>query len=176
MNFTELITVYDAYIGQEGDIDNAQIAIWFNEAQKDLAYDFGYAKDYTYEDGVPAGVGVALPADNIRFLDADQPYSFDSAGRIVFAYGGRPTITYRYMPTTRFTGGDSEETSELPAMVHDLMCLWAAYRYWLREAEGDSEEMNQAMRFYQDYQTAKAIAKVKLDNASNSKIDRWVIE
>lgn len=175
MNFGEMINVYNAYVGAEGDIDDAEIAQWFNEAQKDLAYDFGPAKMHTYEN-IAAGIGVNPPPDNMRVLDADQPYSINAAGMLVFEYGGSPTITYRYAPPPEslFTGSDDEQSSYLPFLIHDLMCLWAAYRYWLREAEGDSEEMNQAMRWYQDYQTAKAMARVKLDNG-NSKIDRWTV-
>lgn len=39
MAFSELCESFIAYTGAVGQVDNAQLALWFNEAQRDLAYD-----------------------------------------------------------------------------------------------------------------------------------------
>ena len=55
------------------------------------------------------------------------------------------------------------------------MAIWAAYRYWLKEAEGDGEETSQALRFYQDYYSMKNTMRARTDNASGAEIRRWTI-
>lgn len=39
MTFSELCESFIAYTGAVGQVDDAQLALWFNEAQLDLAYD-----------------------------------------------------------------------------------------------------------------------------------------
>ena len=42
MMFSELRESFIAYTGAVGQVDDAQLALWFNEAQLDLAYDLAY--------------------------------------------------------------------------------------------------------------------------------------
>ena len=37
MKYSELVSAFEAYTGVVGEIDDADLAIWFNEAQLDLS-------------------------------------------------------------------------------------------------------------------------------------------
>ena len=53
MKFSELVEAFEAYTGVVGEIDDAEMAVWFNEAQLDLALDFAPIKME-----VPAGMHI----------------------------------------------------------------------------------------------------------------------
>ena len=44
MKFSELRQAFETYTGIIGEVDDADLAIWFNEAQLDLTPDFGPVK------------------------------------------------------------------------------------------------------------------------------------
>ena len=174
MNFSDMQIRFDAYVS-EADVDTGDLIEWFNEAQLDLALDFAPSADWLLEN-VKAGVGNPVPDDCVRILDADDTYYINAAGMIVFPSGGTHEVVYRQMPAKVTTENYGEWTSGLPSATHYLMCIWAAYRYWLRESEGDGEEMAIALRWLQDYYAAKNTLKTKLDNGNNIRVDRWTIE
>lgn len=173
MNFFELVAAVEAYTGVAGEIDDAEMAVWFNEAQLDLALDFAPIKTAVVTANAD---GVApVPPDNIRIIDSPSDFDWASDGQLVFRSGpGEHTIYYRAMPAPEhvFTGADPDQTPDLPYMLHYLLSIFAAARYWDRESEGDTEEMNLANKWLSAYYAAKKNMLSKLDQAGG-KIDRW---
>ena len=43
MTFAQMREMFEAYTGTGDEVDSAQLALWFNEAQLDLAYEPGAA-------------------------------------------------------------------------------------------------------------------------------------
>lgn len=175
MKFSELRDAFEAYTGVIGEIDDADLAIWFNEAQLDLALDFGRIKTVELmpdENGL-----VSPPPDNIRVIDASNAFRWDSAGSLIFGTDEPVQLTYRAMPDPVhvFTGADQDQTPDLPYPLHYLLSIFAAAMYWDRESEGDPEEMALANKWLARYQTAKKSFLGKLDRAGNSNIDHWVV-
>ena len=41
MSYEEMRAAFDSYTGAADMVDNAQLALWLNEAQLDLAYELG---------------------------------------------------------------------------------------------------------------------------------------
>lgn len=175
MKFSELQAAFEAYTGIIGEIDDADMAIWFNEAQLDLALDFGRIKTVELvpdENGI-----VARPEDSIKIIDANGAYSWDSAGQMIFGTTEPVKVTYRAMPDPDhvLTGADPDQTPDLPYALHYLLAIYAAAMYWYRESEGDTEEMNLADKYRNRYELAKRSFLSKMDTAG-SRVDRWIIE
>ena len=175
MKFSELVSAFETYTGVIGEIDDAELAIWFNEAQLDLALDFGAIKTASITPN--ADGAVALPADNIKVLDCDAMYGWNAAGQLVVGTMDPVSVTYRAMPdpTHVFSGADPDQTPDLPYMLHYLLAIFAAARYWDRESEGDTEEMNLANKWMATYNTAKRDFIGKL-NQAGAFVDRWIVE
>lgn len=119
--FFDLKTAFEAHTGMSGEIDDAELAIWFNEAQLDLAVDCGIKE---------------LPA--------------------------------------LFDAGNSSAVSELPPVLHDLLPIFAASRYWDRESEGDTEESMHGTKWMSYYQQQKALRKAML-NLGGEKPQQWAV-
>lgn len=179
MKYSELVAAFEAYTGVVGEIDDADLAIWFNEAQLDLALDFGTVKTATL---TPSSVGVlSPPADNIKILDVLQDgqsanFSWSSAGDMRVDTDQPVDVVYRAMPDPAhvFTGIDPDQTPDLPYPIHYLLAIFATAMYWDRESEGDTEEMNLANKWLARYNAAKANFKAKMDQAG-SFVDRWTV-
>ena len=175
MTFSEITEAFEAYTGVSGEIDDSELAIWYNEAQIDLALDFGRIKTAEL---VPDENGLAAPpADNIMVVDANADYSWTSGGLLKFKTDAPVEVYYRAMPDPEhvFTGANPNQTPDLPYSLHYLLALFAASRYWDRESEGDTEEMNLANKWWQQYQLTKKMFLSKMNRAGNSDINHWVV-
>jgi len=169
MTFGELKTLFESYTGIIDDVDNAQLALWFNEAQLDLAYDLGpvasadiSAADNDYSPG----------GDWLAVVACDIPYTRLPNGKLRFG-SGSGKIYYRAMPEA-FTGIDDGQESGLPRAAHYLPALFAAARYWDTESEGDGEESGQAAKWLGYYYQGKNLAKARSLTGQNP-IDRWQV-
>ena len=175
MTFSELQAAFEDYTGVVGEIDDAELAIWFNEAQLDLALDFGPIKNVAL---TPNSNGIAaLPPDCIKLLDAASDYVWTAGGSLVFNTTNDVNITYRAMPDPIhvFTGANPDQTPDLPYMLHYLLAVYATSLYWYRESEGDAEEMTLAREWMSRYQMAKKNFLGKM-NVAGDYIDRWIVE
>lgn len=167
MTFGELKTLFESYTNISDDVDNAQLALWFNEAQLDLAYDLGPIKT------VAATGGDFRPgADWLTVAGCDAAYTLLPDGTMRLSEGGN--IYYRCIPAA-FTGTDSDQESELPAALHYLPALFAASRYWDTESEGDGEESNQAAKWLGYYYQGKNLARARA-LAGQQPPARWQVE
>lgn len=174
MKYSELVSAFEAYTGVVGEIDDADLAIWFNEAQLDLALDFGAIKTVSIQ---PDENGVAtVPADSIRVLDCDATYGWNAAGQLVVGTADPVSVTYRAMPDPAhvFTGTDPDQTPDLPYMLHYLLAIFATAMYWDRESEGDTEEMNLASKWMARYNAGKKNFLNKM-NQAGAFVDRWIV-
>ena len=173
MKFSKLVEAFETYTGVVGEIDDAELAIWFSEAQLDLALDFGIIKTVLVQ---PDENGVAtLPADSLKLLDCDVAYGWNAAGQLAVGTTDPISVTYRAMPSREFLGDDPDQVPELPSPLHYLLAIFAAARYWDRESEGDTEEMNLANKWMATYNTAKRDFIGKL-NQAGAFVDRWIVE
>ncbi len=175
MTFSEITAAFEAYTGVMGEIEDAELAIWYNEAQLDLSLDFGHVKTAVL---TPDENGIASPPpDSIKVFDADTDFSWSSAGDLVFPDRAPVTIYYRAMPAVEhvFTGTNPDQTPDLPYALHYLLAIFAAAMYWDRESEGDTEEMNLANKWLSRYNAAKHMFLSKMDRAGNSNVDHWVV-
>lgn len=179
MTYAELVAAFEAYTGVVGEIDDADMVVWFNEAQLDLSLDFGTVKTATL---TPSTSGVlSPPADNIRIIAIQQggedvDFGWSSAGQML-VYTDQPVdVIYRAMPDPAhvFTGIDPDQTPDLPYPIHFLLSIFAAAMYWDRESEGDTEEMNLANKWLARYNAAKKNLLNKMDSAGG-KVDRWTV-
>lgn len=172
MTFAQMQEMFEAYTGTSEEVDSAQLALWFNEAQLDLAYDLGpvQALDLVLdEDGL-----VSVEEDWLTIVGCDRPYSRMPDGRLQLE--GTPTdgkIYVRRIPTA-LTGLDSTEESELPKALHYLPPLFAASRYWDKESEGDGEESNHASKWLTYYYQGKNLAKARLELVRNP-VEGWIV-
>lgn len=169
MNFGELKTLFESYTGISDDVDNAQLALWFNEAQMDLAYDLGPVLSLA----VSAGDNDLAPGEDwLCIIACDIDYIQLPDGKLRFGPGsGR--IYYRAAPQA-FSGTDSGEESDLPAALHYLPALFAASRYWDTESEGDGEESNQAAKWLGYYYQGKNLARNRSLSAQQY-IEGWTM-
>ena len=179
MKYSELVSAFEAYTGVVGEIDDADLAIWFNEAQLDLSLDFGTVKKATL---TPDGSGVlSPPADNIKILDVlvngeSADFSWSSAGEMWVGTDQDVQVVYRAMPDPAhvFTGIDQDQTPDLPYPIHYLLAIFATAMYWDRESEGDTEEMNLANKWLARYNAAKRNFLSKM-NQTGGYVDRWTV-
>ena len=163
MTFSELCQAFTTYTGAVDQVDNAQLALWFNEAQLDLAYDLGLVS--TLELEVGAGDCYRPGADWLCITGCELFYQKLPDGRLRFPEGGRGAISFRALPSA-FSGADGSAESSLPEPVHYLMAMFAASRYWDMESEGDGEESNHAGKWLSYYYQGKNAAKSRLPGAS----------
>lgn len=172
MQFSELKNIFLAHTGlNDGDIEDSIISIWMNEAQRDLAYECGEQAAESYEGAQPIE-GWAMPDNCLKIIDGDRDFYINNLGRIVFTAGGGGVIYYRKYPTS-FTGAHLDE-SDLPEAVQHLLPIFAAARYWDRESEGDTEEMNLSTKWMNYYQMGKATAIRNLSQAGCG-LQKWTI-
>ena len=69
MNFSELSDMFFSYTGAStSDVDDTDLAFWFNEAQLDLSFDLGPVSTITFENAV-AGNPYDIPATALQILD-----------------------------------------------------------------------------------------------------------
>lgn len=170
--FNELKKSFELHVGSEGEMDNAQIAIWFNEAQLDLALDCGKIRKQIYQ--AIAGKAYDLPTDFLRLIAVEgAEYSMTPDGKISFSSDGEATIYYRAMPIP-FSGNDANQTSELHVALHDLIPIFATSRYWDRESEGDYEETGHGTKWMNYYLQSKEQRKKKLDGIFPI-ADHWTV-
>ncbi|MDO4582300.1 MAG: hypothetical protein Q4B96_06950 [Bacillota bacterium] len=163
MTFAELIKAFEAHCGVSNELDAAQLALWFNEAQNDLAADLGEIKKQTLT--VTAGEEYALPDDCLRLVEvAGAPYDCTPDQKLVFGANGAATLYYCALPAG-FSGSAGTQESELHPTLHYLLPIFAAARYWDAESEGDYEESNLGSKWMSYYLQGKAAARIRLDRS-----------
>ena len=159
MTFNELVALFEAYTGTEGEVEEAQLAMWFNEAQLDLAYDMGSVVCWE-----PAGgTSYDVPEDCLRIIDSTGDYTISPDNKILLDTEG--TVLYYFKTPTPFTGADQDQESELNKALHTLLAMFAASRYFDQESEGDTEESNHATKWMSYYLQGKNTARTKLQTA-----------
>lgn len=168
MNFTELNNLFESYTGTEGEVESSEFAVWLNEAQLDLAYDFGTVEKWMPEENETGAY--PLPEDCLVLIEADKDFYYLPNGDISF-YGSPGNMYYIKYPA-EFTGLESEQVSELPPAIHNLMAMFAASRYWDGESEGDGEESAHATKWMSYYLQGKAQAKSRLQTRG-SRVTEW---
>lgn len=159
MNFARLRDIFENNTGVTSEVDDIQLAFWFNEAMLDLAYDLGEIKS------AALNTGDALPSDCLKVTSGNR---LGADGKVI----NSGTVYYRSMPED-LTGADAE----IPALhqaTHYLLPLFASYRYWLKESEGDAEEIGLANYWLGLYQQGKQNTINKLSSVISP--DRWTIE
>lgn len=180
MNFLELKQSFELNIGAVGEIDNADLAIWFNEAQNDLSLAFGriQRKQYTETERTNEGY-FALPADLLQVedvCDSDGYSTKDYAitlDMLLDFPSGCPLLFYRGLPTP-FSGIDETQDCSLPLSCQDLIVIYAVARYWDKESEGDYEESNLGTKYRTYYEQGK-LARLKLVQQAGGGNKVWTV-
>lgn len=168
MEFSKLVEAFEAHTGLSGQPDAAVLAIWFNEAQADLALDLGPVKRLDFAAGAAE---YDLPADFLALIEGSCTLTPDN--KLRFAAAAPRTIYYRALPAF-FDGVDTSQESELDPALHALLPLWAASRYWDQESEGDYEESGHANKWMNYYLQAKQQATKRLARRGGG-LERWQI-
>ncbi len=159
MDFSQLAAAFAIHTGITDEADPAELALWFNEAQLDLAWELAPVKKYQLE--AKAGEAFIPPETWLSVIGADKDYHVGSDGAIIFDEAGPAELYYRELPLS-FSGTDAAEESSLHQSLHYLLPLFAAARYWEKEAEGDSDEGRQASKWLSYYYQGKNLAKMRL--------------
>ena len=197
MNFNELQKLFIS-LSNTDEVEESTLALWFNEAQLDLALDFGEVKAYQHSNTSPssavvtspqeAGAGgednatastqieatTALPGDLLRILyvqdSMGQPIDWEitAQGLLCVKDASEYTLYYRAMPSVSFSGLAENEESALPTAVHHLLAYYAVWKFWDMESEGDTEESNHGTKFLNYYRNGKADMLAKLDFAGST--------
>ena len=144
MTFAQLTAAFETYTNVSDQVDAAQLALWFNEAQLDLAYELGAVETRQLE--LTPGALLRPEADWLRVVGCELDYKRQPDGSLLFPNGGSGRLFYRRQPRP-FSGIDSDQVSELPEALHYLPALFAASRYWDMESEGDGEESGHAAKW-----------------------------
>lgn len=147
MKFSQLKAAFELHCGTADLVDAAELAVWFNEAQNDLALYFAPAVRAAYFEGQnqAADGTYPLPADCLRPLAVINEGSRRELRPVISGQGrlyvplGNFELLYHKLPRF-FTGLNGDEQSELAEALHDLIPLFAAARYWDKESEGDYSE------------------------------------
>ena len=174
MTFKQLQDAFELHVGIEGEIDGAQLAIWFNEAQLDLAMDCGKVTSISYR--ADTEHAYSLPEDCLKIVEVDgAQYHLTPDQKVVFdsADNANVTLYYRKMPQL-FVDNNPDQISELHPALHDLIPLFAASRYWDRESEGDYEETAHGSKWMNYYLQGKEVRKRSLDGII-PKLDCWQV-
>lgn len=171
MTFEELVRSFETHTGLSGEVDNAQLAIWMNEAQLDLSLVMGNVAAHTFTEDELTDGGYRLPADCLKLVDSTADYTQLPDGRLQFTSSGGATVYYR-KNAAPFTGVDLSQISELPEPCHYLLPMWAASRYWDMESEGDGEESTHGTKWMNYYLQGKANLLRYMD-LSSVKLDAW---
>ncbi|MBR2783546.1 MAG: hypothetical protein IKD93_05085 [Firmicutes bacterium] len=164
MKFSELTELFAAYTGAEDQADNARLALWFNEAQLDLAYDLGPVS--VREIAAEPGFRLHPEADWLCVAGCELDYIREADGSLLFPAGGRGRLFFRRLPQA-FSGTDGDQESELPRAVHYLLAVFAAARYWDLESEGDGEESAHAGKWLGYYYQGRNLARSRLPGVYN---------
>lgn len=172
--FQELKTEFIALTGvSDNEVTDEAFAVWLNECQQDLAYDMGPVTNYTYT--ATDGSALDLPDGTLRIVDATAPYVLTDSGQIRFEALGDVTLYYVTVPPD-FTAEDADQVSTLNSLLHGLMPLWCASRYFDRESEGDAEESSHGTKWMNYYLRAKAQAFARLNALLGyNKLEKWTV-
>jgi hypothetical protein len=170
MDFGQLREAFITHTGITDEVDAAELALWFNEAQLDLAWELSQIKRQQLEPGTSSFVP---PDDWLCVMGSNGLYRVSPDGNIIFEGAGATEMYYRQIPEN-FSGIDDSETSSLHLGLHYLLPIFAAARYWDKESEGDGDESMQASKWLSYYYQGKNLAKSRLFGM-NEPIDAWLI-
>ncbi|MBQ6808474.1 MAG: hypothetical protein IJP07_04855 [Firmicutes bacterium] len=172
MTFDQMREMFEVYTGTSDEVDSIQLALWFNEAQLDLAYDLGPIES---QELLPDEEGCIRPGkDWLTLLGCDLPFRRLTDGRLQLEGEAKgKKLYFRRMPRL-LTGTDGTEESELLPALHYLPALFAASRYWDMESEGDGEESTHASKWLSYYYQGKNLAKARLELARGP-VDGWYV-
>ena len=180
MKFSELVRSFEAYTGVTGEVDDADLMEWFNEAQLDLSLYFGQVKTVTE---TPVSGVISPPPDTIKIIeitggDNDIYYRKTGGGQIYVGTDQPVNVVYRAMPDPAHIfnpeNPDLDMEPDLPYPIHILLALYATAMYWYRESEGDTEEMNLANFWLAKYNAGKANF-IKLMDRAGDDVDHWIV-
>lgn len=168
MKFSELRQAFETYTGIIGEVDDADLAIWFNEAQLDLTPDFGPVKTVVL---TPENGRADKPQGCLKVL---SPCRENVRGQLVL--DDATEIDYIGMPSVQFTETDQDQTPDLHNAAHYLLAIHATAMYWARESEGDTEEMNLSNYWLARYRLEKDRLRNVIGQPGSGSVDRWRIE
>ena len=180
MKFYELVRAFESYTGVTGEVENADLMEWFNEAQLDLSLYFGPIKTVTE---TPVSGVISTPVDTIKIIeitgDGENIYYRKTGGGQIYVGTDQPvSIVYRAMPDPTHVfdpeNPDLDKEPDLPYPIHYLLSLYATAMYWYRESEGDTEEMNLANYWLAKYNAGKA-SFIKMMDRAGDNVDHWVV-
>ena len=171
MNFGEMRDAFLSYTGCTDPLDSAELALWFNEAQLDLSWELAPVKTET----VTVGRGGSFtPPDNwLTIIGGSGHYRVSPSGQVIPEEDGGLELYYRAIPED-FSGIDPDQECALHQGLHYLLPIFAAARYWDKEAEGGDEESAQANRWLSYYYQGKNLAKSRLFGR-NEPMYQWEI-
>ncbi|MEG1603561.1 MAG: hypothetical protein RR051_00345 [Clostridiales bacterium] len=172
MDFAALKNSF-AQLTADAGVDDASLVVWFNEAQLDIALEAGNVVKQIFADAA-AGIGYDKPPRCIRVEDCSVNYTISPEGKLVFAVGGDIDVYYRQAPR-EFALSDSGMKCELDQLLHSLIPLFAASRYWDQESEGDYEESGHGNKWMNYYLQGKA-QRIKTLGGWGNQLDRWTVE
>lgn len=167
ITFRELKEMFESYTQTDGEVDNVQLALWFNEAAVDLAYDLGPVERHEIAEQV-----MEPGNDWLRVVACDAEYVKRPDGVFLFEEEGG-YIYYRVMPKL-YLGIADDEDCGLSSALRNLPALFAAARYWDTESQGDVADSNQAGRWLNYYYQGKALALTRLEEA-RLEMESWLV-
>ena len=85
MDFSQLKEAFEIHTGITDEAYAAELALWFNEAQLDLAWELSPVKKQSID--VTAGTAFTPPAGWLCVIGADKDYHITPDGKIIFDTG-----------------------------------------------------------------------------------------
>lgn len=153
MNVGELRAAFEGLV--DDSVDNALFLIWLNEAQNEIAVEYGVKRITTISsDGESE---YSLPSDFLKPLEVRDSsgaryddYEITEWGEIKFFDEDTYIIHYLGIPS-RIPANDDNATSELHELLHDPLYIYAAAMYYDMESTGDAEESAMATKLLRKF-------------------------
>lgn len=157
MNVGEMRARFEDFV--DDTVDSIVSVRWFNEAQEVIATEYGIPKETNL--AVTAKTWTALPDDFMARLEIYDSlgnpyfdYQIDHFGRIKTQTSDTYILEYLGLPIDLPATNDSA-VSALHPILHQLMVIYAASKFFDRESAGDPEESQQAVKYMQQFEMMK---------------------